>query len=86
MNRIEFVFHGLLVDSYRRSKKPLQPLVNIHIGSDAVGNAKPLPILSVYICSYTSGNCVIAYGSFVRPGFEKMVSFMIKKLKEKNIN
>ena len=60
----------------RRSKKPLQPIVKIHIGSDVVGTASPLPVLSAYSCGDADGNCIIVYGSLVRPGFEKMVSFI----------
>ncbi|EFX89777.1 hypothetical protein DAPPUDRAFT_303119 [Daphnia pulex] len=55
-----------------RSKKPLQPVVKIHIGSDVVGTASPLPVLSAYSCGDADGNCIIVYGSLVRPGFEKM--------------
>ncbi|KZS04377.1 WD repeat-containing protein 43 [Daphnia magna] len=55
-----------------RSKKPLQPIVKIHIGSDVAGTARPLPVVSAYACGDADGNCVIVYGSLVRPGFEKM--------------
>ena len=50
-------------------------MVKIHIGSESVGTARPLPILSAYTCGDADGNCVVVYGSFVRPGFEKMVGF-----------
>ena len=60
---------------FARQKKTLvQPRVTIHIGSATAGVARPLPILSAYPCGDVDGNCIIVYGSLVRPGFEKMVS------------
>ena len=56
-----------------RTKKPLAPKVTIHIGSDAAGAAKPLPILAAHPFGDVEGNCLIVYGSLIRPGFEKMV-------------
>lgn len=60
--------------TFRRTKKPLQPKVKIHIGSDAAGAARPLPVLGAYAFGDTEGSCLVVYGSLVKPGFEKMVS------------
>ena len=57
----------------RRSLKPLQPKVKLHIGSDCVGAARPLPVLAAFPFGDSDGNCLFAYGSLMKPGFEKMV-------------
>jgi hypothetical protein len=59
----------------RRTKAPLQPKVKIQIGSDLVGTTKTLPILAAYPFGDKDGNCLMVYGSLVKPGFEKMVFF-----------
>jgi len=55
-----------------RCAKPLQPKVKLHIGSDCVGAAKPLPVLAAFPFNDSDGHCLFAYGSLVKPGFEKM--------------
>jgi len=57
-----------------RSLKPLQPKLKLHIGSDCVGAAKPLPVLAAYPFADSDGHCLFAYGSLLKPGFEKMVT------------
>ena len=69
--KLDFAFY------FRRSLKPLQPKVKLHIGSDGVGAAKPLPVLAAYPFGDSDGNCLFAYGSLVKPGFEKMVIILI---------
>jgi hypothetical protein len=49
--------------------------VKIQIGSDLVGTTKTLPILAAYPFGDKDGNCLMVYGSLVKPGFEKMVFF-----------
>ena len=47
--------------------------MKIHIGSDAVGAARPLPVLAGYPFGDVEGSVLVVYGSIVKPGFEKMV-------------
>lgn len=68
------LFHDLFI-YFSWLKKPLDPKVKVHIGCDSVGSAKPLPILAAFTCGDVDGNCVIVYGSLIKPAVEKIVSY-----------